>query len=86
MAHRFLLGAQLRDPALAIDTHQACVAAFGDAGSVRIGSIDEEDPLYRVFDRDEVIDSAHARSLPAWRAMGPSLAEVITSASSQKIH
>jgi nucleoside-diphosphate-sugar epimerase len=64
-------------PERAIDTYAACRRAFGDASAVPVGPIGDEDPLYRVFDRDEVIDSSHAREVLDWHPRGLTLAQVI---------
>lgn len=67
-------------PERAIDTYAACRRAFGDASPVPVGPIADEDPLYRVFDRDEVVDSSRARTALGWHPAGPTVAQVIASA------
>ncbi|MGN6409541.1 MAG: NAD-dependent epimerase/dehydratase family protein [Curtobacterium sp.] len=67
----------------AVDTFAACRRAFGDATPVPLAPISEEAPLFQVFDRDEVIDNTHARTVLGWQPAGPSLAEVVQMAAAR---
>jgi hypothetical protein len=52
----------------------------GRSGPTPTGPIELEDPTYQVFDRDEIIDSSHARETLNWRASGPTVADTIRTA------
>lgn len=67
----------------AVDAFAACRRAFGDATPVPLAPISEEAPLFQVFDRDEVIDNTHARTVLGWQPAGPSLAEVVQMAAAR---
>lgn len=72
------------EPQRAIDTYTACRRAFGDTEQVPLSPISDEAAMYQVFDRDEVIDNAHARTTLGWQPTGPSIAKVIDTASTHR--
>lgn len=45
---------------------EAAARAAGSTAPVSLQPIEDENPLYRVFDRDEVVDSSPARSALEW--------------------
>lgn len=67
-------------PVSALQTYLACQRRFGNGTSFRHAPIEEEDPLYRIFDRDEVVDSRKAQHDLSWRPVSPTVLGFIGSA------
>ncbi|GAA2632677.1 NAD(P)-dependent oxidoreductase [Streptomyces axinellae] len=53
-------------PASASAVVEAAARAAGSTAPVTLRPIEDENPLYRVFDRDEVVDSSPARAELGW--------------------
>ncbi|WP_326685684.1 MULTISPECIES: NmrA family NAD(P)-binding protein [unclassified Streptomyces] len=53
-------------PAAPLAVAEAAARAAGSADALAFAPVEDEKPVYRIFDRDEVIDSAAARGALAW--------------------
>jgi nucleoside-diphosphate-sugar epimerase len=65
------------EPGRAVETFAACQALFGRRGPVTLAPIAEEEPLYRVFDRNEIVNSGKAARLLGWTPVGPEINRLI---------
>ncbi len=64
-------------PVGAMEAYAACQRAFGRTGPATHAPISDEEPVYRVFDRDEVVDSSKARRMIGWTPRAASVLELV---------